>query len=65
MEFKQLLKRNSVYAVSVFPRPRSAFGQEVAGIIEIELPNRVKLRVPAGIGETAPRRVLAVTGQSA
>jgi hypothetical protein len=34
-------------------------------MIEIELPNRVKLRVPASIGEAALRRVLAVAGQSA
>jgi len=36
-----------------------------AGIIDIELPNRVKLRVPANIDEAALRRVLAVAGQSA
>jgi transposase-like protein len=39
-------------------------GTTVAGIIEIELPNRVKLRVPASIGAAALRRVLAVAGQS-
>jgi transposase len=36
-----------------------------AGIIDIELPNRVRLRVPATIGEAALRRVLAVAGQLA
>ncbi|MGP0074533.1 MAG: IS66-like element accessory protein TnpA [Bryobacteraceae bacterium] len=38
----------------------SAFG---AGIIDIELPNRVKLRFPAAIDEAALRLVLAVTRQ--
>lgn len=37
----------------------------VAGIIEIELPNRVKVRVAADIGEAALRRVLAVARQQA
>jgi transposase-like protein len=34
-----------------------------AGIIEIELPNRVKLRVAVGVEEAALRKVLAVTRQ--
>jgi transposase-like protein len=33
-----------------------------SGIIEIELPNRVKVRVDAGIGEAALRRVLMAAG---
>jgi transposase len=37
----------------------------VAGVIQVELPNRVKLRFPADIDEAALRRVLAVAGQSA
>jgi transposase len=35
------------------------------GTIEIELPNRVKVRADAGIGEAALRRVLAVAGAMA
>jgi hypothetical protein len=35
----------------------------VADIIEIELPNRVKLRVGAGVEDAALRRVLAMTRQ--
>jgi transposase len=35
------------------------------GFIEIELPNRVKVRVAADIGEAALRRVLAVARQQA
>lgn len=47
-------------------RPKEAAVPETAaGIIDIELPNRVKLRVPAAIGEAALRRVLAVAGQLA
>lgn len=47
------------------PTVRENGSTGVAGMIEIELPNRVKLRVPASIGEAALRRVLAVAGQSA
>jgi transposase-like protein len=47
------------------PAVRENDSGAVTGIIEIELPNRVKLRVPVGIGETALRRVLAVAGQPA
>lgn len=36
-----------------------------AGIIDIELPNRVKLRVPAAIEEVTLRLVLGVAGQLA
>ncbi len=35
------------------------------GIIEIELPNRVKVRVDAAIGEAALRRVLSAAGAAA
>lgn len=37
----------------------------LAGIIDIELPNRVKVRVDADIGEAALRRVLAAARQLA
>ncbi len=47
------------------PAAQQNGGTGGAGIIEIELPNRVKLRVPAGIGEAELRRVLAVARQSA
>jgi transposase len=47
------------------PGVQANVGSGAAGVIQIELPNRVKLRVPANIDEAALRRVLAVAGQSA
>ena len=44
---------------------RHDYSASGAGIIDIELPNRVKLRFPAGIDEAALRRVLAVIRQLA
>jgi transposase len=40
-------------------------GTSLARIIDIELPNRVRVRVDASIGQEALRRVLAVAGQLA
>lgn len=47
------------------PGARANDRSVAASVIQIELPNRVKVKVPSSIDEAALRRVLAVAGQSA
>lgn len=46
-------------------REQKKINSGMEGIIEIELPNRIKLRVPAGIGEAMLRQVLAAARELA
>ena len=60
----------SVSESSPPPRPKEPAVPEsrvasLSGLIEIELPNGVKVRVDAGIGEAALRRILAAAGAPA
>jgi hypothetical protein len=52
---------NDSSALPQATRPQEAMAPEPkhSGLVEIELPNRIKVRVDAGIEEGALRRVLA------